>query len=74
MIIFTDGSAKRGVQSGRSFIANIVITNDNDTINKLGVAASPTTSSICMKIKTIAETLERNNISPPYTRTICLTD
>ena len=71
VIVYTDGSVKRGVRSGWGFTAKIV--NTNNTIHEQGGATSLTTSSMCMEIKAITEMLEWiKNL--PYTRAICLTD
>ena len=71
VIVYTDGSVKRGVCSGWGFTAKIV--NTNNTIHEQGGATSLTTSSMCMEIKAITEMLEWiKNL--PYARAICLTD
>ena len=71
VIVFTDGSVKRGVQSGWGFTAKIV--NTNNTIKELGGATTLTTSSMCMEVKAITEMIEWIK-DQPYTRAICLTD
>ena len=65
VVVYTDGSVKRGFCSEWGFLA--IIVNFNNTIHEQGGATSLTTSSVCMESKTIAKRLEWiKNL--PYTR------
>jgi len=54
LVIFTDGSVKRGIKSGWGYTVRV----DGEMINEASGASELTTSSMVMEIKAITEALQ----------------